>query len=149
MPATTTTIDRRQREGLYELVRNHLASVEDFWVALERTEDFAKAEQLALEFAEDFRLLQDLGWEEEGEREKFDLHMPADDLMTLLQRLHGEAMQVLAESRAEAQSRREDAETDRCLQLGYRTCEAVLAELDPRQGEGRRRAADCCQLPDR
>lgn len=31
---------------------NHLGSIEDFWVARERTKDFAKAEQLALEFAE-------------------------------------------------------------------------------------------------
>ena len=30
------TIDREERDGLYELVRNHLGSIEDFWVALER-----------------------------------------------------------------------------------------------------------------
>jgi hypothetical protein len=47
VPAITTTIDRDQRDGLYELVRNHLGSIEDFFVALERTKDFAKAEQLA------------------------------------------------------------------------------------------------------
>jgi hypothetical protein len=41
------------RERLYELVRNHLGGIEDFWVALERTKDFAKAEQLGWEFAED------------------------------------------------------------------------------------------------
>ena len=41
MPETTITIDRDQREGLYELVRNHLASIEDFWIVLERTRDFA------------------------------------------------------------------------------------------------------------
>ena len=46
MPAITTTIDRDQRDGLYELVRNHLGSIEDFWIALERTKNFAKAEQL-------------------------------------------------------------------------------------------------------
>jgi hypothetical protein len=39
----------------------HAPLIEDFWVALERTKDFAKAEQLGLEFAEDFRLLQDIG----------------------------------------------------------------------------------------
>lgn len=60
MPDTTITIDRDQRDGLYELVRNHLGSIEDFWIALERTRDFAKAEQLALEFSEDFRLLKRL-----------------------------------------------------------------------------------------
>jgi len=90
VPATTTTIDRGQREGLYELVRNHLGSVEDFFVALERTKDFAKAEQLAVEFAEDFRLLQDIGWGETDERERFDLTLPAVDLMELLTRLYAE-----------------------------------------------------------
>jgi hypothetical protein len=57
LPAITTTIDRDQRDGLHELVRNHLGSIEDFWIALERTRDFAKAEALGLEFAEDFRFL--------------------------------------------------------------------------------------------
>lgn len=56
MSATVRTIDRDQRVGLYELIRNHLGSIEDFFVALERTKDFAKAERLGLEFAEDFRL---------------------------------------------------------------------------------------------
>lgn len=46
MPKTTITIDRDQRAGLYELIRNHLGSIEDFWIALERTRDYAKAEQL-------------------------------------------------------------------------------------------------------
>ncbi len=39
MPATTITIDREQRDGLYELVRNHLGSVGDLFDALERDED--------------------------------------------------------------------------------------------------------------
>ncbi|HEY6550783.1 MAG TPA: hypothetical protein VIY71_06245 [Solirubrobacterales bacterium] len=43
MPDTTINIDRDQRGGLYELVRNHLGSIEDFWVALERTKDFTEA----------------------------------------------------------------------------------------------------------
>ncbi len=68
MPGTVTTIDRDQREGLYELVRNHLGSIEDFWIALERTKDFATAERLGLEFAEDFRLLKDIGWSQPARR---------------------------------------------------------------------------------
>lgn len=135
MPDTTITIDRDQRGGLYELIRNHLGSIEDFWVALERTRDFAKAEQLGLEFSEDFRLLQDIGWDERDERETFDLTMPAHDLMELLKRLHGEAVKVLVESGTEARSSREDAETDRRFQIGYETCNKLLAELDPRVGE--------------
>jgi hypothetical protein len=127
------TIDRDQRDGLYELVRNHLGSIEDFWVALERTEDFATAERLGLEFAEDFRLLDDIGWRPEEGRETFELSMPSHDLLELLRRLHGEAAALLAESDAEAQASREDAETSRRFQCGYETCEGVLAELDPRR----------------
>jgi len=52
MPDRTITIDRDQRDGLYELVRNHLGGIEDFWIALERTKDFATAERLGQEFAE-------------------------------------------------------------------------------------------------
>lgn len=133
MPAITTTIDRDQRDGLYELVRNHLGSIEDFWVALERTKDFAKAERLGLEFGEDFRLLQDIGWDDNDERETFDLTMPAHDLMELLQRLQSEAMPLLVEVGAQAQASRDDAETDRRAQLGYGACEKVLAGLNPRE----------------
>jgi hypothetical protein len=42
MPDTTITIDRDQRDGLYELVRNHLGSIEDFWIALERNRDLPR-----------------------------------------------------------------------------------------------------------
>lgn len=136
MSAITTTIDRDQREGLYELVRNHLGSIEDFWVALERTKDFAEAEQLGLEFAEDFRLLRDIGWGEKDERETFDLTMPEHDLMELLRRLHDEAVKILVGSGgSEARSRRDDADTDRRFQLGHETCQRVLVELDPRGGQ--------------
>ena len=135
MPAITTTIDRDQRDGLYELVRNHLGSIEDFWVALERTKNFAKAERLGLEFAEDFRLLQDIGWGEKDERKTFDLTMPEHDLMELLQRLHAEAVPILVESGAEAQSSRDDAETERRFQLGYQVCNKLLDDLDPREAD--------------
>jgi hypothetical protein len=57
VPGTTITIDRDQRDGLYELVRNHLGSVGDLFDALERDKDFLTAERLGLEFAEDFGLL--------------------------------------------------------------------------------------------
>jgi len=135
VPAITTTIDRDQRDGLYELVRNHLGSIEDFWVALERTKNFAKAERLGLEFAEDFRLLQDIGWGEKDERKTFDLTMPEHDLMELLQRLHAEAVPILVESGAEAQSSRDDAETERRFQLGYQVCNKLLDDLDPREAD--------------
>jgi hypothetical protein len=130
MPDTTITIDCDQREGLYELVRNHLASIEDFWVALERTKDFVAAERMGLEFAEDFRLLRDIGWSEHDVREHWVLTMPSHDLAALLWRLHDEAAHVLIESGTEARSSREDAATDGRFQIGHETCTKVLADLD-------------------
>lgn len=137
MPDTTITIDRDQRDGLYELARNHLGSIEDFWVALERTKDFAAAERLGLEFGEDFRLLRDIGWSEHDVRESWVLTMPARDLADLLERLRNEAAQVLIESGTEAKSSREDAATNRRFQTGYEACEKVLAKLDPRAASSR------------
>lgn len=132
MPATTITINREQRDGLYELVRNHLGSVGDLWVALEQTKDFAKAEQLGHELAEDFRLMADIGWAEDEGRERFELTMPPHDLMEALQRLHGEAGVVLAGSEASSD---EDAATNERFRRGYEACERALAELDPRAGD--------------
>lgn len=134
MPDITATIDRHQRDGLYELVRNHLGSVGDLWHALEHDKDFAKAERLGLEFGEDFRLLDDIGWKDNDDRESFDLTMPLHDLMEALKRLHNEAEAVLLESGSERESREADAETNARFQLGLDTCEEVLVDLDPREG---------------
>jgi hypothetical protein len=131
VPGTTITIDSEQRDGLYELVRNHIGSVGDLFDALEREKDFAKAEQLGLEFAEDFRLLQDLGWAEDDGREGVELTMSPHDLMEVLQRLHGEAGMVLGDTEESA----EDAETKRRFRQGYDTCKRVLAAIDPRAGQ--------------
>ena len=46
MPAKNITIDLDQRNGLYEVVRNHLGSIGDFWLAVQREEGFDKAERL-------------------------------------------------------------------------------------------------------
>lgn len=128
------TIDREQRDGLYELVRNHLGSIEDFWVALERTKDFATAQRLGEEFAEDFRLLRDIGWSEYDVRESYVLTMPARDLLEALRRLQGEAAEVLIEHGTEAESSRTDADTDRRFQIGHEACEQVLDDLDSPNG---------------
>jgi hypothetical protein len=131
VPATTITVTSDQREGLYELVRNHLGSVGDLFDALEREKDFVEAERLGIEFAEDVRLLQDLGWGEKDSRESVELTMPAPDLTEVLHRLHGEAEFVLVG----AQPSREDAETTTRFLRGLDACETVLVNLDPSGGD--------------
>lgn len=123
-----TAIDAGQREGIYELVRNHLGSIEDFWVALERTRDFATAERLGREFAEDFRLLEDIGWAPGELGESFTLSMPAEELAALARRLREEAGQVLSGTSGRADSREDEATDDR-FAAGLEACEVLLAIL--------------------
>lgn len=131
MPATTITISSDQRAGLYELVRNHLGSVGDLFDALERDKDFVEAERLGIEFAEDFRLLRDLGWGERDTRESVELTMPPHDLMEVLNRLHGEAEVVLAGANPSP----EDAATNERFLRGLDACETVLVNLDSSASE--------------
>lgn len=129
------TIDRAQRDGLYELIRNHLGAIGDIWIALEESEDYATAERLAREFGEDFRLLEDIGWRPREDRDAFELTMAPYDLTEALRRLYGEAQEVLSGSEAEQRSQEEDAATDVRFQAGLNACEKVLVELDEREGE--------------
>jgi hypothetical protein len=135
MPDTTATIDRDQRDGLYELVRNHLGSVGDLWIALEERENYEAAERLGLELSEDCRLLDDIGWRRDKEGESFELTMAPHELAKALRRLHGEAERVLLGTGTERQSREDDRQTEERYQLGLDACEEVLVELDGRGGD--------------
>jgi hypothetical protein len=61
---------------------------------MERTKD-GTTERLGLEFAEDLRLLQDIGWASTTSARRSIWTMPEHDLKELLQRLQGEAVNVL------------------------------------------------------
>lgn len=130
MPGMTITISGPQRDGLYELVRNHLGSVGDLWDALERDKDFATAARLGLEFGEDFELLEEIGWGEDEGRESFELAMPVHDLTELLKRLHDEAEQVLHGKGTEREAREDDRVTEERYLRGLDACEELLVRLD-------------------
>lgn len=134
MPVTAT-ITKEQRDGLYELVRHHLYSIDDLWAAFGPSRDYATAERLALEFSEDFRLLGDIGRAADDDRKSFELTMPPLDLTELLRRLHAEADKVLVESGTEHEASEDDARTDRRFQVGSTACAKVLADLNPQRGE--------------
>jgi hypothetical protein len=134
MPATIT-INADQRSGLYELVRNHLGGIRDVEIALEHQGDFATAERLGREFAEDFRLLDDIGWHPGDERQVFALTIPRLDLTKLLNRLHDEAERLLTESPTERRSREEDEATNKQFERGLDACEEVLLTLERHGGD--------------
>jgi hypothetical protein len=130
VPGTTTTIDKEQRDGLYELVRNHLGGIGDIWIALEEDQDYATAERMGIEFGEDFRLFADIGWQPKDKRTSVELTMEAHDLAELLTRLRGEAIGVL-DGTASMHLQREEEERARALYQGAKdTCEELLARLD-------------------
>lgn len=133
MPGPTATIDRDQRDAFYELVLNHLSAIGDLWIAVEDNE-FARAEQLGIEFGEDLRLMHDLGWREAEGRKGVDLTMPPHDLMELLRRLHGEAECVLVGSASMRLLQDEEEKARERYRRAKSACEELLDRLDTRAG---------------
>ncbi len=84
------TITRVQRDAIYELVIARLTAVGDVWLSIKRRE-FADAKKMGREFAEDLRLLEDLGWAETIDRDTVSLTQPPEELTSALARLHTEA----------------------------------------------------------
>ncbi|MGH2947582.1 MAG: hypothetical protein ACRDPC_15260 [Solirubrobacteraceae bacterium] len=84
------TITRAQRDAIYEIVINHLTAIGDVWLCVERRE-FADAKRMGRDFAEDLRLLDDLGWAQATDRETVALTVPPDELTRTLARLHRDA----------------------------------------------------------
>jgi hypothetical protein len=130
-------IAAHQRDALYELVRDRLSGVSDICMALE-SEDYATVERLATRFGEDFRLMRDLGWSPEDDRETVELTMAPLDLMRIAKRLRDDARGGIAGLEEE----RDSVGPPQFIE-GFRivreTCEdilmAVLAELDSGEDE--------------
>jgi hypothetical protein len=131
-------IAAHQRDALYELLRDHISAVGDIWTALDRNEDYATAERLATRFGEDFRLMRDLGWDPNDDRETVELTMPPLDLMRIAKRLRDDARGGIAglEEERDSVGPPEFIEGFRVVR---ETCEeilmGVLAELDSGEDE--------------
>jgi hypothetical protein len=128
MPHSTITIVASQRDALYEQVRDHLAALDDLGTALECSKDYAAAERLARQFAEDFRLMADLGWNPDDDRDAVELTMPPGDLMGVAKRLRKEAQGGLAGLMEERDSVAPLAVIDG-YELTRDTCEAIILEV--------------------
>lgn len=125
---TTVTINGVQREVFYELVLDHLSGLGDLALAVDKG-DFATAERLGIEFGEDLRLMQDLGWDS-APRHEADLTMPPEDLAEVLTRLKADAAGGLSESSADRDATNADNAARRRYRLALDTCEGLLARLD-------------------
>ena len=83
-----------QRDAIYEMVINHLTAIGDVWLSVKRRE-FADAKRLGRKFAEDLRLMENLGWSETIDHETVTLTMPPGELTRTLARLHKDAAGAL------------------------------------------------------
>jgi hypothetical protein len=76
------------------LVVIHLTGIGDVWLSIQGR-DFASAKRLGRAFAEDLRLLEDLGWSETIDRETVALTVPPRELARTVARLHRDAAGAL------------------------------------------------------
>ena len=130
MPNTTITITREQRQPLHRLVTQHISGIGDVDMKLS-ADDFAAAERLGLEYSEDIRMLNDLGWDPDDERESFDLTLPQHDLMEALKRLRHDAEDGLSE-KEEQRAREEADEVKAYFERALDVCRELIDTLDTR-----------------
>lgn len=105
------TITRAQRDAIYEMVIMHLSAISDVWRCVKRR-DFAHAKEMGRKFAEDLRLLDDLGWSETIDHETVMLTMPLGELTRTLARLHKDAAGALGTYVARPKAEEEFAQRD-------------------------------------
>ena len=84
------TITRAQRDVIYETVLDHLTGIGDVWIAV-HNRDLSTARRLGREFADELRLLEDLGWTETIDHATVGITVPPEELTRTLARLHNRA----------------------------------------------------------
>jgi hypothetical protein len=119
------TISCAQRDAIYEVVINHLTAIGDVWMCVDRRE-YADAKRLGREFAEDLRLLEDLGWAETIDRATVALTQPPDELTSVLARLHRDASASLCTYVSRPKDEEELAQRDLAAS---KALGAILSEL--------------------
>jgi hypothetical protein len=151
-----TTIDRPTREALHAGLVLDLSGLPGLWTLLDQGRA-GEARQLRERFEQDWRLLDDLGWEAADPRQSFELTMPPGQLAQVVRRLHQQALACLratAEALSDcpaAPSRRRgsadlerwrhrlEAQVDDELDL-HSACMGILRRLEA-VGRGARRMA--------
>ena len=81
------TINREQRDAMYQEVALDLNGLTDLWTEF-NDGNYERAKELRQRFFFDLRLLDDLGWEpDQGDRGEFELTMDALDLAWIVSHL--------------------------------------------------------------
>jgi hypothetical protein len=117
------TIDRVQRDAIYNQIRTDLSGLDDINTLLDAG-DIEAALRHRRWFEDDMRLLDDLGWEPDPAGERFELTMPPADLIRLVRRLNQDAATLLKDSADE----RDDTQQQLTARTAYGDVLAQLAD---------------------
>jgi hypothetical protein len=128
MSICTATITAEQRDALYELVIDDLSGLADVVIAIEQGRR-DEAGRLAKRFGEDFRLLEDLGWARDDDREAVELTIWPEDLVEALGRLRDDARAGSQEPEEVREARALDERHRSRFQTALGACEVLLAKL--------------------
>ncbi len=131
MPKTTIEISREQRQPLHRLVTQHISGIGDVHLMIEQR-DFATAERFGLEFGEDIRMLDDLGWDPEDARDSYALTQPRHELIEALKRLRLDAEEGLDPPEDERRKREEFDELVEYFTRAHDLCAELIDALDTR-----------------
>lgn len=90
----TIVLDRAQRNAVFGFLVSDLAEVGGLAMALDASE-VKRAEWLRRNFDQAARLLDQIGWEKVGSRERYEVQLSDADVLALFGRLHERASQVI------------------------------------------------------
>jgi hypothetical protein len=123
-------INPEERGALHRLLCRRLFVLGQDPPELARKEGVSLGE-LAEEFGEDLRLMGEIGWELESDRDPVALTMPAASLAQTLGRLRQDALRAPSEERHVLEPREADVARWQRFRRFADVCEALLERLDP------------------
>lgn len=140
----TFTIGSKERGTLHWLMARRLFILGQDPPALARSEG-VDLDELAEEFSEDLRLMMDLGWEIEDDRETVDLTLPAESLVKTIRRLRRDARRAPSEPPREHDPQGGGEGRWERFRVAVDVCDEVLDLLDsPHRAEsGEPNATEC------
>jgi len=117
------TINRNERDAIYDGLMTDLTALDDVYTHLHHDEP-ADARRLWRRFAVELRLLDDLGWERDPDAAQFELTLPAREMRPIIERIYWSSVSALSDKPDELL---EDAR--KTISTAAAACPEILARL--------------------
>ena len=129
MTAATLTLSAGERDTLHGLLHRRLLILAENLSGLAKAEGVT-VEELCERLGEDLRLMEELGWAFECDRESVELDMPAGTLAEILKRLRRDARRAPLSIRRDREPEESVEERWRRFRRAVEVCEEVLERLE-------------------